>query len=441
MVEKWSLGYWFVRPYIQFAFWLFHRKIEIIGKENIPENVPVIYSGNHPNALNDDLAVVCTARHQVVWLGRADMFRSAIARPFLKFMKIIPAYRIRDGKENLGQNDQTFATAVKVLMNNQAIGLYPEAAHSENRQMLPHKKAVSRIVFLAAEKSGFTLDTKIVPLGIYFDKLQKYGRRLLIIYGKPIDVKKYYTEYQAHPQQTILTLKNDLHQAILPLTLNYLTSGNFEGFEAVRMISSNYFLQKSGNKNSMFNQLRLSQKLVEKLDNLETGDPEQAAALAQKALAFIRKLKSLGLRPWLVDQKEEKSGKLVLHLLLLLLTTPLFIYGFLFNFIPFFALDTLVKTKIKQEIFRSTVGFALAVFVFPLAYVLEMLLVSPLLPFWYGKLLFLISLPFTGKLAFNWYIRLRKELGRARWLKIKWLKPELYQEIHRGKKEILESVD
>jgi apolipoprotein N-acyltransferase len=146
------------------------------------------------------------------------------------------------------------------------------------------------------------------------------------------------------------------------------------------------------------------------------------------------------LRSWLVDKKEEKLLKLILPVLFLLLTFPLFLFGFLFNILPFFLLNSLVQRKVKQEIFKSTFGFAIGIFLFPLFYLTEMLIVSQILPGWYTKILFLISLPFAGKFAFSWYILFLKTRGRWRWLKIKRSNPDLYNEIHRNKMEILDQV-
>jgi 1-acyl-sn-glycerol-3-phosphate acyltransferase len=440
MVEKRSVGYWMLRLYVNFAYWLFHRKIIVVGKENIPKDKPVIYAPNHPNALNDDLGVIYSTPHQIVWLGRADLFKSALARPFLRFIKIIPVYRIRDGKESLDKNKRTFATAVNVLKHNHAVGLYPEAAHSVNRQMLPHKKAVPRIVFLAGEMTGFSLDIKIVPAGIYFDQYQKFGRRLLIIYGKSLDAKNYYTEYQRNSFNATMALRNDLYQAILPLTLNFNTINNYAGFEAVRTICSKSITEEQGETDTMVHRFATDQQLIGKLDKLEDNDPAKAAKLANSATEFITRLNSLGLRSWLVDKKEEKLLKLVLPVLFLLLTFPLFLFGFLFNVLPFFLLNSLVQRKVKQEIFKSTFGFAIGIFLFPLFYLTEMLIVSQILPGWYTKILFLISLPFAGKFAFSWYILFLKTRGRWRWLKIKRSKPEVYNDIHRNKQEIIDEI-
>jgi 1-acyl-sn-glycerol-3-phosphate acyltransferase len=441
MVEKWSFLYWIVRPYFYFSFWLFHRKIVIIGKENIPLKKPVIYAPNHPNALHDDLSIVYSVPHQVVWLGRADMFKSRIALPFLKFLKIIPVYRIRDGKESLSANDETFKKAIRVLQNNHAIGLYPEGDNSTNRKMKPHKKAIPRIVFLGGELSDFTLDVNIIPTGIYFDQNHNFGRRLLIQFGQPLEAKNYFGPYRENPFKATLSLRNDLHQAVLPLTLNYNRTEFVEGYEAIRTICSRSIIQKQGLKETFYNQFITGRKLAGKLEQWETEEPDKATELAQKALNFINRLPPLGLRNWLVDKKEENPWKLFLHALFLLLTLPWSVFGFLFSAIPFFGIDTLVRKKVKQEFFKGTFSFGLGFLLFPIVYVIEMILVSPLLPGWYWKLLFLISLPLTGKFAHLWYLLFLKIRGRLRWLKIKRSNPELYGELHRTKQEIIVQVE
>jgi 1-acyl-sn-glycerol-3-phosphate acyltransferase len=436
MVEKWSLGYWLVKPYFYFAYWLYHRKIVILGKENIPKNKPVIYAPNHPNALHDDLSIVFSAPHQVVWLGRADMFKSRFARPFLKFLKIIPVYRIRDGKESLSSNDKTFREAIRVLQSNNAVGLYPEGDNSVNWQMKPHKKAIPRIVFLGGELTDFTLDVKIVPTGFYFDQKHNFGRRLLIIFGKPLSVKDYYEAYRENPFKATISLRNDLQQAIL----NYNTTENTEGFEAIRTISSKSLLQKQRRSDNLYNQFQTGRQLAGKLEKWETAEPGKSKELADKAMALIKRINSMGVRSWLIDEKEEQSGKFLLQVLFLFLTLPLFVFGFLFSAIPFFAIDTLVKRKVRQELFKSSFSFGLGFLVFPLVYLIEMLLLSPFLPGFHWELQFLISFPLAGKFAYFWYISFLKTRGRWRWLRIKHSKPEVYQELHLIKKEILNNI-
>jgi 1-acyl-sn-glycerol-3-phosphate acyltransferase len=117
-IYKWSLFYEILRWFVRIAHRLFYSSVVVIGKENIPEGVPVIFAPNHQNALMDPLAIVCTLPDQVVFLARADIFSNKIARFFLRFLKILPVYRIRDGKENLDNNQYIFDLSVEVLKNN-----------------------------------------------------------------------------------------------------------------------------------------------------------------------------------------------------------------------------------------------------------------------------------------------------------------------------------
>ena len=129
-MEKQSLGYEALRVYVRFAFWLTHKRVIVTGRELIPNDHPIIFAANHQNALMDPLALVCTNSLQTLWLARADIFKSKFTKPILKFMKMLPVYRIRDGKENLNNNEEVFDQVTQVLENGGSTALFPEAAHS-----------------------------------------------------------------------------------------------------------------------------------------------------------------------------------------------------------------------------------------------------------------------------------------------------------------------
>ena len=187
-MENRSIGYEALRQYVRFAFWLTHKRIVVTGREHIPAGKPIIFAANHQNALMDPLALSCTNPLQTLWLARADIFKNKLARPALKFMKMLPIYRIRDGKENLSNNEEVFNQVTQVLENRQSIALFPEAAHSGKRQMWVHRKAIPRIALEAEAKNNFTLELQIVPVGIYYDHYWKFNRTLVVQYGKPIGI-------------------------------------------------------------------------------------------------------------------------------------------------------------------------------------------------------------------------------------------------------------
>lgn len=440
--EKWSLGYWFLKQYVRFANWLILKNTYVFGKERIPKNKPLIFAPNHQNALSDPMAVLLNTSFQPVWLGRADIFgKSKLVDTFLRFIKIIPVYRIRDGKENLNKNQETFSLSIKVLENNSALALFPEAAHSYKRQMLPHKKAVPRIAFMAEEQTNCQLDIQVVPTGIYYSHYWKFNRTLIVIFGEPIAVKKYRESYKDNPNAATIALKNDIYNALLPLTINIKSKKHYNEFERIREFYGKQFMMRQAKKSTLINRFKSDQLLVKKLDELEAKKSDSVTSLELGINNLYKKINKLGLRSWLISSNEKHLGKITVNFLLLLAGFPIFIYGFLFNCLPFFLIDRIVRKKVKDKSFWSTFFLVPGLILFPLFYLIEFLAVSWLLPGVLLKIGFIISLPFAGKLAFNWYILLRKTIGRFRLLRLKWIEPEKFNKLLKEKNQLFEQLD
>ena len=58
----------------------------------------------------DALIILSVKNWQPVFMARADIFAGQFVRRLLFFMKILPIFRIRDGRESLKQNDEIFGS-------------------------------------------------------------------------------------------------------------------------------------------------------------------------------------------------------------------------------------------------------------------------------------------------------------------------------------------
>ncbi len=439
--EKWSLGYWCLKQYIRFIDWIIHHKTILIGEENIPKNKPILFAPNHQNALSDPMAILLHTRFQPVWLARADIFKNRIISLILRFLKIMPVYRMRDGKDQLSKNDKTFTDSIKVLENNFALALFPEAAHSGKRQMLLHKKAVPRIVFMAEEKAKNNLDIHIVPTGIYYSSYWKFNRTVIVNFGNPILVNDFLEEYQANPASATISLREAIFSAIEPLTINIKSKKFYDEFELIREIYGKRFLKRQRKKETLLNRFKTDQKLTQRLDELgieQLGEIENILAEVKSYHTLVRKN---GLRNWLVENPKNNFLKIGANKLGLTLSLPIFLYGFLFNVIPFFAIDIVVRKKVKDKSFYSTFFLGLGMLLFPLVYLLQLWAVSSFLHSFWIKLLFLFSLPIAGKIAFRWYILLLKTIGRGRLFLIQTFNKTAWTKLQNQKEQLFEKLD
>lgn len=392
-----------LRFYVRFAFWLTHKRITIKGKHLIPEGKPIIFAPNHQNALMDPLALVCTNPHQSVWLARADIFKSKAFRPMLKFLKLLPVYRIRDGKENLSNNEEIFAMVIHLLENNQTIALFPEAAHSGQQQMLAHKKAIPRIALEAEAKNNFQLDLQIIPVGIFYSHYWKFNRSLIVQYGEPISVGSFKTAYAENPQKAMLNLRDEIHTRLLSLTLQLNSKTQYADYERIYLLAAETYAQAHFfSKNADLQLFEATRELVSKVEKLESCNPECFKKLTDGTNSYFEALAKARYTNDQVRLAEKATWRYIpAKIIVFLCTLPLFAFGFIFNAIPFFVPRAIVCQKVKDTAFSSTFNFVLGLLVFPLFYLSATILIFSLSGSIFYSITALILMPFGGKFAYQ----------------------------------------
>lgn len=445
-ITRWSLSYYIFHLYIKFMHWLFYRKIVVEGKENIPENEPVIIAPNHQNALMDALAIIFTSGRQVVFLARADIFNTPILARIFTWFKILPVYRIRDGAENLKYNDDTFSSAISVLENNMPIGLFPEAAHSNKRRLLSFKKGVPRIAFQAEEEKNFHMGVKVVPVGIYYSRYNKFRSIIHIRYGKPIKVSDFEKEYKENPGKGMIALRDAMKQATEPLVINITNLEFYDMYESLRTI----YLKTVGKRFKFHeinqgNRFFVDKMTIQLLNRFGEKYPKKRQQLKRKVNLLKNYTEKYSLSYQSIAKPKLNAFRLIWNSFLLVLFFPVFLYGLINNLIPYI-LPKLLVLKFKDLQFHSSVKFVGGIVLLPLFYLIQTIIFSSFVDGWHWTLLYLISLPVTGLIAqfyHEWFALTRKDIllyklkktNTSQYRKIK----ALYHDIMSYLDEILEA--
>jgi 1-acyl-sn-glycerol-3-phosphate acyltransferase len=402
-MTQWSRGYENLRYYVRFAFWLTHKRIIVTGLENIPKDKPIIFAANHQNALMDPLALVCTNPLQTVWLTRADIFKIKAVQSFLKFLKMIPIYRIRDGKENLSNNEEIFDYVTRTLENKESVALFPEAAHSGKRQMLSHKKAIPRIAFETEEKNNFNLDLQLVPVGVFYDHYWKFNRTLIVQYGEPFNIDAYKEAYAENQQNAMLSFRDEINNRLTPLVMQINSTAHYSEYEDIRMIAGKDYAKKLFF--SLVPELQIfkaEQDLVSKLEQFEANQPEVFEQIIKKTNSYMRGIAKTGVDDdQVVKASTTHMVKLIACLFGVLLSVPVFLFGFLFNAIPYYIPRLFFTRKLKDRAFVSSFNFALGLVLFPLFYLIEFGLIWIFSDSLIYSALSLVLMPFAGKIAYS----------------------------------------
>jgi len=93
---------------IKIGLFFYTKKITLKGSTNLPKKGAVLFAVNHPNGLLDPLFVTTTNRRQNHFLVRAASFKNPLIKKVLESLYLMPIYRIRDGIQQLANNQEIF---------------------------------------------------------------------------------------------------------------------------------------------------------------------------------------------------------------------------------------------------------------------------------------------------------------------------------------------
>ena len=437
-----TTGYKLARAYVNLTIKQYYGDFVVNGLENIPADCPVIFAPNHTNALMDALAVVATAPKQrsVTFLARADLFNNPTIARILRFVKIMPAFRMRDGVQNLGKNQEIFDRCVEVLHSNNILCIMPEGNQEVERKLRPLVKGIFRIAFAAQEKEGRAPYVKIIPVGLDFGSLEKFGKHLIVNFGKPIEVSEYMIEYADNPVNATNQLRDKLRNDLHYLSFDLASEHHYHSFETTTELLNNTFLEQMQLDDNHLNRLYARQEIARVLVNIEKKEPEKAQRIAQLSKEYKAELKRANLRNWLFEKRKVHNSSIFTDILLLVINFPFAAYGFVMNILPFYAPVFIRKKIIKPEFsgFFSSIHYAIGVLSFPLFWLLELIIFGTMFKFHlWQAFVFIVSLWTMGKWALMYYSLLRKAQAKIRF---KALSKTRKQNIIQLREEIIELV-
>lgn len=201
------------------------KKIKVTGKENIPKKGAVLFMVNHPNGLIDPLIVAVNNPRVQHFLVRAATFKKPLIKKFLGTLNLMPIYRIRDGVQQLGRNQEIFETCFSILNNQKSLMIFPEGSHDKRRTVRPLSKGFSRIVFGALEKNP-NLQIHIIPVGLTYQNPSVYPSNVCLQYGTSILANDYFKPETINSE--IKRLKDAISSQLKTLSVHIPADDNYQ---------------------------------------------------------------------------------------------------------------------------------------------------------------------------------------------------------------------
>jgi 1-acyl-sn-glycerol-3-phosphate acyltransferase len=177
------LLYYILRPFVTFLLKFFIKQIKITGIENIPKSGAVMLASTHANSFFDAVLLCCTLDRRIWSLARGDVFKKSLAKKALSSLFMMPVHRLSEGKEHLGDNDETFKKCIELFKQGEMVLIFSEGLCTNQTKLLPLKKGTGR---LAQKAWGDEISLTVIPVAITYNTFTTYGKVINLSFGEAI---------------------------------------------------------------------------------------------------------------------------------------------------------------------------------------------------------------------------------------------------------------
>ena len=414
-----------------FTFRVFFRRIFYSNLKKVPLEKPLLFVGNHQNSFMDGILVGSYLPQPIHFTMRADMFRKPFARFCLRELNVAPVYRIEEGFENVHKNLESFTGIYEILKKNGNFIMFSEGVCVQEKRLQKLRKGTARLAFGAEEKFG--LDVNIVPVGINYTYPSKFRKEVMINFSDPFSIRELKDVYNAHPAKAFLAFNEKCAASLRKEVIIIEDPKNdWLAEQLLKMERNNLVLPFFQWRFDRDDRRQVEKRVSDKVNQLSRTSAADLESLSEKVETYVNLLAKNRLKDENVARKLDWG---FIRYFVVIAGFPLFVAGFLSNFIPFLIPRYICDKLIKDPRFYSSVyvssGTVLYLIYFPLLLILATVFFG-----WWGFAAALL-IPLAGYFVLYYQEILRERLYTTRYFLIKFTNPALIKELVARRKEIL----
>ncbi len=348
------LLYRFLQFFVWFTYAIYFRRIAFINRPPLRTRGPMLVLTNHPNTLMDPLMILHALRERCFILANYSLFKKPISRAIFSTLYCLPVQRAKDVEGLAVKNDDTFRQCDLHLAAKGSIYIAPEGISAPERHIRPFKTGTARIAFSAESHNDFSLDLKILLVGLTYEKPLKFRHGVVAHVAEPILVKNWADLYAQNPREAVQDLTKTLEEKMKELVVHCRDAAEDRFLKQVDILLQH---EKPLNTEGVFWR---SKKTLAALNHLEQTQSKVFFELKNNIENYFNRLKSLKIN----DLNPEKNY--LSSVLIFLLGLPIFLLGVVTNGLPALICDRLSRWLKLDESYETTTRYASGLLLFPI---------------------------------------------------------------------------
>ena len=348
------IAYLMLRRLLRLAALTFFRRLQVVGQEHVPEAGPVMFCGNHPNALLDPVLITCFCGRVVRFATKDTLFDNWLLRPFLAILGAVPVKRKQDHAGVAVSNEEAFEKLFEALAAGHAIGIFPEGISHDDSQLVRLKTGAARIAFGFQDRHP-EKRVAVVPCGLNYVTPDRFRSSVLVQFGRALTIDDALLEaYRSNRQQVVHAFTADLQARLRSLTVNA------EDWETIRVLDGVRRLYQPP-RLPFERRIELSRRFNALYP--EVKDEPVVRRLYARVRAYLDRLSAAGLTDRDLRRtmlRRETALRVVRHVMLVVVWLPLALLGAVVH-LPVGLLLDIGDRLSPDRILRATLKFSLGV--------------------------------------------------------------------------------
>lgn len=422
----------------------YFRKLQVKGLENIPKNGPVFIVANHPSAFMDPIIIATITNRPLYFLGKGILFNHKILRWFLPKVNVIPIYRSHESEGHVSKNKEAFIHCYQHFEKGGALLVFPEGVSLTERKLKKLKTGTARICLGAEAENNYSLDIKIVTIGLNYSDPHKFQSDLFINIDQPINVSEYYELYKQDTFKGVHALTDEIRKR-LETQIVAIQDAEVDKLVAnVELIYKSQLLKDLGRspKNMVYD-FNTTKSINESVNYFMEHEPARVEEIKNKIDSYLNDLEHISLNDELIKNIEKSKPFLdtIKSMLFLTLGLPLFAFGFINNFLPFKIPGWIAPRISKSREFYGAISMSMGTFTFLVFYSLQILFVTKFTSNLPVIVVYSLLLPISGLFAYYYYNRFVTIRGNWRVLSLFYKKTRLITSLITTRQQIIDELE
>ena len=201
----------------------------------------------------------------------------------MRFTRILPLFRIRNGVAAVRNNTDSIEQAVDVVHDKVGLYLFPEGRHRTKHSLLQLSKGIFHIALDSNREFGKEQPIYIVPVGIEYGDYFRYRSTCMVNFGEAINVTDFINNSTEENEAVLMNqLRGMLWERISKL-ITYIPDD--EDYDAAWEIVKMKNEKRAG---GLYKKMLRNRATVDKIQQYKEQNPEEAKNLFSRVMDFAK---------------------------------------------------------------------------------------------------------------------------------------------------------